>query len=72
MSMVRSLWNYRGFVRASVLREMRLRYTGSVLGAAWQVLSPLAMIAIYSVVFSNLMRARLPGSVDAYGYTIYV
>lgn len=72
MSMVRSLWNYRGFVRSSVVREMRLRYTGSVLGGAWQVLSPLAMIAMYSVVFSSLMRARLPGSTDSYSYTVYV
>jgi lipopolysaccharide transport system permease protein len=70
--MVRSLWSYRGFVRASVTREMRLRYAGSALGALWQVLSPLAMIAIYTIVFSSLMRARLPGIDDAYGYTIYV
>ena len=70
--MVRSLWNYRGFVRASVARELRLRYAGSALGGLWQVLSPLAMIGIYTVVFSGLMKTRLQGVDDRYAYTIYV
>jgi lipopolysaccharide transport system permease protein len=69
---VRSLWNFRGFVRASVRREFRLRYAGSVLGALWQVLSPLAMIAVYTVIFSELMRARLPGIDDRFAYAIFV
>jgi lipopolysaccharide transport system permease protein len=72
MGMARSLWNFRGFVRASVARELRLRYAGSVLGALWQIVSPLAMIVIYTVVFSQLMRARLPGSDDPRAYAIFV
>jgi homopolymeric O-antigen transport system permease protein len=72
MPSVRSLWNFRGYVRASVAREMRLRYAGSVLGALWQIISPVAMIAIYTVIFSALMRARLPGVDDPYAYTIFV
>jgi lipopolysaccharide transport system permease protein len=70
--MIGSLWNYRGYVRASVARELRLRYVGSALGALWQILSPLSMIAIYTVVFSGLMKARLQGVGDPYAYTIYV
>ena len=70
--MFRSLWSYRGFVRASVAREMRLRYAGSALGALWQILAPLAMIGIYTVVFSGLMRPRLPGNQDPYAYTIFL
>jgi lipopolysaccharide transport system permease protein len=70
--MIGSLWQYRGYVGASVARELRLRYAGSALGALWQVLSPLSMIAIYTIVFSGLMKARLEGVGDAYAYTIYV
>jgi lipopolysaccharide transport system permease protein len=70
--MIGSLWNYRGYVRASVGRELRLRYAGSALGALWQILSPLSMIAIYTLVFSGLMKARLQGAGDPYAYTIYV
>ena len=72
MGLVSSLWQYRGFVRASVAREMRLRYAGSVLGALWQLISPLALIATYTIVFSVLMRARLAGVEDRFAYTIYV
>ena len=70
--MIGSLWQYRDYVRASVARELRLRYAGSALGALWQILSPLAMIAIYTLVFSGLMKARLQGIGDPYAYTIYV
>ena len=72
MSLVRSLWSFRGFVRASVARDLRLRYTGSVLGALWQILSPLAMIVIYTLVFSKLMRARLSGVDEPHAYAIFV
>lgn len=72
MAIVSSLWNFRGFVQTSVLRELRLRYAGSVLGALWQVLNPLAMIVIYALIFSELMRARLPGIDDRYAYAIFV
>jgi lipopolysaccharide transport system permease protein len=72
MAIARSLWNFRGLVRTSVLHELRLRYAGSVLGALWQVLNPLAMIVIYTVIFSELMRARLPGIDDRYAYAIFV
>ena len=72
MAIARSLWKFRGFVRASVIRDLRLRYAGSVLGGLWQVLNPLAMIVIYTLIFSELMRARLPGIEDRYAYAIFV
>ena len=72
MGLARSLWDYRGYVRASVARDLRLRYSGSVLGALWQILAPLALIATYTLVFSELMRARLRGVDDRYAYAIYV
>jgi len=70
--MLRSLWQYRGFVAGSIRREMRARYAGSMLGALWQILNPLALIAIYAIVFAELMRARLPGVEDRFGYAIFV
>lgn len=72
LSMTRSLWNYRGFIFGSVKREFQSRYRNSLLGAAWTVLQPLAMITVYTVVFSELMRARLPGIDRAYAYSIFL
>jgi lipopolysaccharide transport system permease protein len=61
LAMLRALWAYRGFVWASVVREFNARYRESLFGAFWAVAQPLAMIVIYTVVFSQLMRPNLPG-----------
>ncbi|WPL15596.1 Teichoic acid translocation permease protein TagG [Thiorhodovibrio winogradskyi] len=69
---VLSLWSYRGFVLGSVKREFQAKYRASMLGAAWTVLNPLSMILIYTLIFSQLMRARIPGIDSAFGYSIYL
>ena len=65
-------WQYRGFISGSVRREFRARYSSSLLGAAWAVISPLAMVIVYLLVFSRLMQARLPGGSGAFDYGIYL
>lgn len=70
--MLRGLFAYRGFIAGSVRREFQLKYRYSMLGAAWTVLNPLAMILVYTLVFSQLMQSRLPGIDSAYGYGIYL
>ncbi len=72
VDLVRAVWRYRGFVAGSVQREFQMRYRNSLLGGAWIVLQPLAMILVYATVFSQIMRARLPGTDDSLGYTIYL
>lgn len=68
----KSVWDFRGFIRGSVQREFQARYRNSLLGAAWTLLNPLAMIVVYTVIFSQLMRARLPGVDDTLAYSIYL
>jgi lipopolysaccharide transport system permease protein len=67
-----ALWRYRGFVFGSVKREFQSRYRNSLLGAAWTVFQPLAMITVYTLVFSELMKTRLPGVNDPFAYSIYL
>ena len=71
-TMLHSLWHYRGFVLGSVQREFQTRYRNSLLGALWTVINPLAMIIVYTVIFSRLMQARLPGVDNDLGYGIYL
>ncbi len=68
----RALWRYRWFVAGMVWREFRGRYLGSLLGSIWSILNPMAMIFIYTVIFSRLMQARLPGVDDAMGYGVFI
>lgn len=72
MVMLKALWAYRGFILGSVKREFQSRYQNSLLGAAWTVLNPLAMIVVYTVIFSQVMRARLPGVDSTFAYSIYL
>jgi lipopolysaccharide transport system permease protein len=72
MQAVRALWTYRGFIVGSVKREFQSKYRNSLLGAAWTVLNPLAMIVVYTVIFAQVMRARLPGVDTAFAYSVYL
>jgi lipopolysaccharide transport system permease protein len=72
LGITRAIWGYRGFILGSVKRELQSKYRNSLLGAAWVVLNPLAMIFIYTVIFSQIMRARLPGVHSSFAYSIYL
>jgi lipopolysaccharide transport system permease protein len=72
MHLVKALWAYRGFILGSVKREFQSKYQNSMLGALWNVLNPLAMIVVYTVIFSQVMQAKLPGVDNSFGYSIYL
>lgn len=69
---LRALWGYRGFIVGSVLREFQSKYRNSLLGVAWTLLNPLALIIVYTVIFSQLMQAKLPGVDSTFAYSIYL
>jgi lipopolysaccharide transport system permease protein len=71
-AMLRAIWAYRGFVLGSVKREFQAKYRNTMLGAAWTVLNPLAMIVVYTLIFSQVMRSKLPGASGQYAYSIYL
>jgi len=72
MQMLKALWAYRGFISGSVKREFQAKYSNSLLGATWTVINPLAMIVVYTVVFSQIMRAKVPGVDSQFAYSIYL
>jgi len=67
-----ALWRYKGFVFTMVWREFWGRYLGSLLGSIWSILNPMAMIFIYTVIFSKIMRARLSGVEDTMAYGMFL
>ena len=72
IGMFKDVLDYRGFILGSVRREFQSKYRNSLLGAAWTVLNPLAMIVVYTVIFAQVMRARLPGVDSTFAYGIYL
>lgn len=69
---LRILWRWRGFIAETVRRDISSRYAGASLGAIWHFIQPLTQILIYTLVFSEVMRARLPGNPDAMAYGIFL
>ena len=72
MTSIKSIWFYRDFILGSVRREFRAKFQNSVLGIFWVLLNPLAMIFVYTVVFSHLMKAKLPNVTGPFSYSIYL
>lgn len=72
MKFLKLIWQYRGFILGNVKREFQSKYRNSLLGVTWSVLNPLSMIVVYTVIFSQVMSAKLPGVDSQYAYSIYI
>ena len=72
IGILKPVWNFRGFILGSVKREFQSKYRRSMLGGAWNVIQPLSMILVYTLIFSQIMRAKLPGVESQFGYSIYL
>ena len=53
-------------------QEFTDRYAGSVLGIIWAIAHPLLLVAVFFMVFAQLMGGRLPGIDDVQGYGVYL
>src|SRR5690625_1274540 len=71
-SLGKALWGYRGFILGNVKREFQSTYRNSLFGAVWTVLQPLALILVYTLVFSALIRPRISGVDSPFSYSIYL
>ncbi len=62
------LVRYRELLRELVVRDLKVRYKGSVLGFLWSMGNPLLMMAVFYVVFTRMMSNQAQ-----YGdYALYV
>ena len=51
---LRELWDYRELLYFLIWRDVKVRYKQTVLGAAWAVLQPLFMMALFSLLFGRV------------------
>src|SRR5271167_2468046 len=57
---MRTLWDHREIVYTLAERDFRAQYKQATLGVLWAVLSPLAMLAVFVVVFSKVKALAVP------------
>jgi lipopolysaccharide transport system permease protein len=60
---VASLYSYRELLKNLVLKDIKLKYRGSVFGFLWSLVNPLLMIVVYSIAFTFILRVRTAGFV---------
>ena len=60
---IRSLYSYRELLKNLVLKDIKLKYRGSVFGFLWSLTNPLLMIVVYTVAFTVILRIRSEGFV---------
>lgn len=68
----RLVWQYRHFVLSSIRNEFALRFARSSLGGLWIIFNPLAQVAIYALILSNLLSARIQEIDNRYSFAIYL
>jgi ABC-type polysaccharide/polyol phosphate export permease len=59
---LRELWAFRELVITLAERDLRIRYKQAVLGVAWALISPLAMMIAFTLIFSKITKTNTFGS----------
>lgn len=55
---LKELWEYRELVYTFAMRDIKVRYKQTALGAAWAVIQPFMMMVVFTIFFGNL--AKIP------------
>ena len=55
-SRIISLWSTRGILKILVIRDLKVRYSDSVLGYVWTLLDPLLLALVYWFVFGFIVQ----------------
>lgn len=64
IALFKNIYQYSGYLFGSFASEVRYRYAGTVLGFFWFIVNPLLEIAIYSIVFTQILDLRSAGTRD--------
>ena len=62
---VRSIISNRSLIYRFIQRDIEERYRGSVMGLLWSFFNPVLMLAVYTLVFSVVFKARWPGGTES-------
>lgn len=69
---MRALWQYRHFIISSIKNEFSSRFARSKFGGLWAIFNPLAQVAIYALILSNVLQAKIDGIESHYSFAIYL
>lgn len=59
---LREVWEYRELLYFLALRDIKIRYKQTALGAAWALLQPLTMVLVFATFFGRVAKIDSEGS----------
>lgn len=59
---LRRLFGYRALIQSLVVRDLKARYRGSVLGFLWSFINPLLLLSVYTFVLMVLPGTKMGGT----------
>lgn len=60
LARLRELYSYREILKNLVRKELKVKYTSSVLGAIWSLLNPIVFLGVFYFVFTQVLRNDVP------------
>ena len=60
-----SAWNNRDLIKVLAKREVESRYRGALMGNVWVFINPLIMLAINTMVFQFIFKAKWPNAPES-------
>jgi ABC-2 type transport system permease protein len=57
---LKELYSYREILMNLIRKEVKVKYTSSILGAAWSMLNPLLYLAVFTLVFKVVLHTDVP------------
>jgi ABC-2 type transport system permease protein/lipopolysaccharide transport system permease protein len=62
------LWSSRELIRTLAEREYRVRYKQAAIGFAWAFLTPLALMAVFTIFFQHVAKVEQSGPYPIFAY----
>ena len=59
LTRIRKIFNYQELILNLIIRDLKVKYKGSILGVFWSLLNPLLLLIVYSIAFKYVIRIEV-------------
>ena len=72
MKLFLNIYRGRHILRTMVIKDIKSRYTGSLFGPLWLIVTPLYQILLYTFLFSTILRIRFDEGAGTSSFVVYL
>lgn len=69
---IKSIFAHLYLIRNFMFKDLKNRYAGSMMGFVWSIIHPLTTLAVYSIVFSWMLKMRVGLELGTDNFTIWM